>query len=199
MIEDINGNLYKPTEWDNSSVKANAIVLFTQDKNIRISLLKQERKKYLPDKGTNIKLSSKGKIENAVKDFDGETNTQTLVQYYPSTDNIPGYCNSYIFPDQKTKGYLPSYGELQLIYRNRDSINKCLNACNETDIFTSSYNYYVSSTYYGTRNNTKVCWNMNSTYVDGSGGNFEDYSDYIGYNTSSYDGSSNFLIVGKYE
>lgn len=82
----------------------------------------------------------------AKQDFDGEANTDALIQQFgDSTSLIEGYAKSYTFKNGKS-GYVPALGELVTAWNYKGQINACRSAIGLGDIYSD---YVSSSTYYG--------------------------------------------------
>lgn len=176
-IEDIDGNLYIRSTWD-SSKTPNSIVVVSYECNVRLALTENsstmqihssysgELEKYM----TAISDSSKAKA-----DYNGKENTANIMKLQSSTSYAAGYCNNFTFPDGKTKGHLPSLGELWTLYQNKAEVDACLSACGGTAMNTSSY--YWSSTFWGVTSSAyRYCWilkwsdgDVGSYYLNSSG------------------------------
>ena len=173
FIEATDGMLYTSNEWV-SSKTANSIVVAGDGIRFRIALtelsvgLQISGSSEIPFEKYMTEISSTTK---AMADYDGAGNTEKIIRAVPSAtyaDYAAGYCNNFIFPDGKTKGFLPSLGQLYLAYQNKASVDAALAACGGTAMNTSSY--YWSSTFYGiSYNNYRSCWTL--SWSDGSRGN----------------------------
>lgn len=130
-IQDINGNFWKSKDWD-GSVEPNAIALINEGCKFRIAL---DGNDMMPIHNCNSiafeeVLEPYKRKEDAVLDYDGAYNTKMLLMMQCNNpDSAVGYCNSYVFPDGVTHGYLPSLGELYKASLNRLEIGTALNAC----------------------------------------------------------------------
>ena len=130
-IQDINGNFWKSKDWD-GSVEPNAIALINEDCRFRIAL---DGNDMMPIHDCNSiafeeVLTPCKRKEDAMLDCDGAYNTKMLLTMQCNNpDSAVGYCNSYVFPDGVTHGYLPSLGELYSAFINRLEIGMALNAC----------------------------------------------------------------------
>ena len=132
FIQDTNGKLWETEDWDNS-VKPNAIAIITDETKFLMAL-----------EQTDLQISSTCQTELeehmyaaschklAISDYDGAGNTARMLKAQPSTDYAAGYCNAFVFPNGKTKGYLPSLGQLYLAYQNGEAVNDALRACGGT-------------------------------------------------------------------
>ena len=156
-IQDINGKLWKAEEW-NDSVKANAVAIITPEHNFRIALKNspitsiQSRDIFRMD----ITPTSVFDRKAAKADFNGVNNTQEIIKMQALPIYAAGACNEYTFPDGTTKGYLPSLGELNLAYQNKDAVDSALSACGGTALEDG---YYWSSTFFGVSGGmNRNCW-----------------------------------------
>ena len=158
-IEGLNRKVYAVDNWQ-SSYGANSIVVASGDVKFRMALtqapssMAMSVNAYAPlDKYLTGKLGE----DEAKLDYDGAGNTANILKVEPSTSCAAGYCNAYIFPDGKTKGYLPSFGQLWLIWEFRDVVDNVLSACGGDTIITSYKNYW-SSTYEGNTKFYQIFW-----------------------------------------
>ena len=109
----------------------------------------------------------------AKADYNGAGNTANIMKLPQRTDYATNYCSTYILPDGNTKGYLPSLGQLNLAYQNKDAIDAALSKCGAA-MFED---YYWSSTFWGNnRYGYRNCWMLY----------WSDGSVYKGYLNSSY-------------
>ena len=107
----------------------------------------------------------KGNYLSAIMDLDGQGNTEALLNN-STTTTYPAayYCHYYDHTTMSTgetpKGwYLPSAGELRLLYGNRVVVNDVLNTLQATNSRVTSMNYwYWSSTPYN-QNNAWIVYN----------------------------------------
>ena len=116
---------------------------------------------------TAISDSTKAKA-----DYDGAGNTAKIIQseYCSGTTYAAGYCNAFTFPDGKTKGFLPSLGQWNLAYLNKEAITATLSACGGTPMI-AGWGDYWSSTFYGKHSSSRSCWFFEWIYgsIDNSG------------------------------
>lgn len=130
-IQDINGNFWKSKDWD-GSVEPNAIALINENCRLMIAL---DGNDMMPINDCNRiafeeVLTPYYDRGDAMLDYDGAHNTKMLLTMQCNNhDSAVGYCNSYVFPDGVTHGYLPSLGELHTAFLNRLEIGTALNAC----------------------------------------------------------------------
>lgn len=164
FIEATDGTLYTSSEWV-SSKTANSIVVAGDGIRFRIALTEQSiglqmnKISESPFEDYMIRISGTTK---ALSDYDGAGNTEKIIRAVPMynyADYAAGYCNAFTFPDGKTKGFLPSLGQLNLAYQNKAAVDAALAACGGTAMNISSNALYWSSTFYGTDyNNYRACW-----------------------------------------
>ena len=158
FIQDTNGKLWETEDWDNS-VKPNAIAIITDETKFLMALEQ-------PD----LQISSTCQTEfeehmyaastshAAIKNYDGAGNTARMLKVQPSTDYAAGYCNTFTFPNGKTKGYLPSLGQLNLAYKNKSAIDAALRKCGGAAMRES---WYWSSTFWGVSSSFyRYCWTL---------------------------------------
>ena len=145
-IQDVNGKLWKTEEWDDS-VKPNAIAVITRETKFLIALTQSPSKKTI----CNVShapleeyMASHDRKE-ALADYDGAGNTMKIIMVEGSNVFAAGYCDNFTFPDGKTRGYLPSLGQLAIAYRNKVEITFALRKCGGDAMVTG---YYWSSTFY---------------------------------------------------
>lgn len=169
-IEAINGELFTAEEWT-GSLTPNSVVVIQDEVRFRIALTQSSNT-------MRIHSSSSGTLENymtAIKDssqakldMKSVENTANIMKLQSGTSYAAGYCNSFTFPDGKTKGLLPALGWLQTAYDNKAAVDACLAACGATAMDTS--NYHWASTFWGVNsNNYRRCWRLD--WSDGNVGN----------------------------
>ena len=159
-IEGLNGKFYTVDNWKGGSA-ANSVAVVSGDVKFRIALVESssEMSLYINNGGkferymTSVTLSA-----TALSDYDGAGNTAKMLKIESSTDYAAGYCDAFTFPDGKTKGFLPSVGQLYLAYQNKDAITAAMSACGGTDMY--DYGYYWSSTFnrVDIQKNRRYCW-----------------------------------------
>lgn len=160
FIQDIDGNLYTTSEWDDTKTP-NGIAVSTE--NVKVLLA-------LTETTAAISNSSTDKFGNyttgttstytAMIDYNGRLNTANIIKLNDSIYDAAGWCDTFIFPNGKTKGYLPSLGELWEIYQNKSAVDAALSACGGTAIDT--FSDYWSSTFYGNGGNgSSAFWTFN--------------------------------------
>ena len=158
-IEATNGKLFTSDKWT-GSLTPNSIVVIQDEVQFRIALTQSSNT-------MQIHSSSSGTLENymtaisdssqAKIDMKSAENTANIMKLQSGTDYAAGYCNSFTFPDGKTKGLLPALGWLQTAYDNKAAVDACLAACGATAMDTS--NYHWASTFWGVYGgDDRLCW-----------------------------------------
>ena len=167
FIEATDGTLHQSTEWTGAKT-ANSIVVRQPTTAFRIALTQSSNT-------MKIHSSYDGALENymtaisdssqAKLDMKSAENTANIMKLQSGTGYAAGYCNSFTFPDGKTKGLLPALGWLQTAYDNKAAVDACLAACGATAMDTS--NYHWASTFRGVGStSSRYCWIL--TWSDGS-------------------------------
>ena len=157
-IEATNGELFTADKWT-GSLTPNSVVVIQDEVRFRIALTQSSNT-------MKIHSSYSGALENymtaisdssrAKLDMKSAENTANILKMQSSTSYAAGYCNSFTFPDGKTKGLLPALGWLQTAYDNKAAVDACLAACGATAIDTS--NYHWASTFLGVYSSDRLCW-----------------------------------------
>ena len=144
-IEGLDGKAYTVDNWQGSNA-ANSIVVASGDVKFRIALTEPKGSIYMGGYHNSFEnyMTALGYAE-AKADYNGLGNTANILKVQPSTSYAAGYCDAYIFPDGKTKGYLPALGQWELAYQNKTAINDALSKCGGTAV--RSY-FHWSSTFY---------------------------------------------------
>lgn len=166
FIEATDGTLHQSTEWTGAKT-ANSIVVKQPTVAFRIALTQSSdtmkiHSSYdvaLENYMTAISDSSQAKL-----DMKSAENTANIMKLQSGTDYAAGYCNSFTFPDGKTKGLFPALGWLQTAYDNKAAVDACLAACGATAMDTS--NYHWASTFWGVDGGYRFCWRL---YWSGGG------------------------------
>lgn len=154
-IEATNGKLFTADKWT-GSLTPNSIVVIQDEVRFRIALtqssgmMRINHSAGLENYMTGISDTAQAKL-----DMKSAENTANIMKLQSGTGYAAGYCNSFTFPDGKTKGLLPALGWLQTAYDNKAAVDACLAACGATAMDTS--NYHWASTFWGTNNGCK-CW-----------------------------------------
>lgn len=157
-IEATNGELFTADKWT-GSLTPNSVVVIQDEVRFRIALTQSSST-------MQIHSSSLGTLENymtaisdssqAKLDMKSAENTANIMKLQSGTGYAAGYCNSFTFPDGKTKGLLPALGWLQTAYDNKAAVDACLAACGATAMDTS--NYHWASTFFGVYSGGRYCW-----------------------------------------
>lgn len=169
FIEATDGTLHQSTEWTGAKT-ANSIVVKQPTVAFRIALTQSTNT-------MQIHSSYSGTLENymtaigdtaqAKLDMKSAENTANIMKLQSGTGYAAGYCNSFTFPDGKTRGLLPALGWWQTAYDNKAAIDACLSACGGTAMDTS--NYHWASTFWGVSGSYRRCWVL--YWSDGTVGN----------------------------
>ena len=159
FIEATDGTLYTSSNW-NSSKSPNSIVVAGDGIRFRIALSQPSSTKqmtyYVPTAFQNYMTPITGMTQAKV-DYDGAENTAKILYVVSSTAYPAGYCDAFVFPDGKTKGYLPSLGQLYLAYQNKAAVDAALSACGGTVMVG---NAYWSSTFRGDDDEYGSFWGL---------------------------------------
>lgn len=157
-IQDINGNLWEVDDWD-GSVAPNAIAVIADESKFLIALTQMPSAGPIsrdPTAPIDDYMAAALDTTEAKAEYDGAGNTAKILKVESCTDYAAGYCDAFIFPDNKTKGYLPSLGQLNLAYQNKAAVDAALGKCGGTAMSTSCY--YWSSTFWGVYCGYRRCW-----------------------------------------
>ena len=169
FIQDKSGKLWTTGSWATSNnSNANAIAVLTSNVKVLVALTDSGGTK-------QIHSSYSGALENymtaitdttqAKADYKGAENTANIMKLQSSTSYAAGWCNAFTFPDGKTKGHLPSFGEFWEVYQNKSLVDAALSKCGGTAINTS--NYHWCSTFWGLYDGyRRRCWVLR--WSDGS-------------------------------
>ena len=133
-IEGLDRKAYTVDEWQSGDA-ANSIIVASGDAKFRIALTQAPSDMQIGlDKGDYPEDYMTGTTSSAtaLSDYDGAGNTANILRMQPSTDYAAGYCDAFVFPDGKTKGFLPSLGQLNLANQNASDVNAALNKCGGT-------------------------------------------------------------------
>lgn len=170
FVEATDGVLYPSADWT-SAKTANSIVVKQSSYAFRIALTE-------PSVEYKIHSNSTGALENYMTAISSESlarddmksveNTINIMKLQSGTGYAAGYCNSFIFPDGRTRGVLPALGWWKKAFDNKTEVISCLSACGATAI--SAY-YLWSSTFSGVSDSGRSCWIFywpNSISIKGS-------------------------------
>lgn len=170
-IEATNGKLFTSDKWT-GSLTPNSVVVIQDDVRFRIALTQSSST-------MKIHSSYDGALENymteisdlaqAKLDMKSAENTANIMKLQSGTNYAAGYCNSFTFPDGKTKGLLPALGWWQTAYDNKAAVDACLAACGATAMDTK---YHWASTFWGahssgTRYGWMLSWSNGAIYNTG--------------------------------
>lgn len=157
-IEATNGKVFTADKWT-GSLTPNSVVVIQDEVRFRIALTQSSST-------MSIHSNSSGALENymtaisntaqAKKDMKSAENTANIMKLNSSTRYAAGYCNSFTFPDGKTKGLLPALGWLWTAYNNKAAVDACLAACGAKPM--EKYYYLYASTFLGVYDGARRCW-----------------------------------------
>ena len=180
-IEATNGELFTADKWT-GSLTPNSVVVIQDEVRFRIALTQssstmQIHSSYsgaLENYMTAISDSSQAKL-----DMKSAENTANIMKLQSGTNYAAGYCNSFTFPDGKTKGLLPALGWLQTAYDNKAAVDACLAACGATAMDTS--NYHWASTFWGGHDCWVLRWSDGAGYGAnmGNGSRVRPFAEYV--------------------
>lgn len=171
FIEATDGTLYQSTEWTRAKT-ANSIVVIQPTAAFRIALTRPSNKmKIFSYESAALEnyMTAIGDIVQAKLDMKSAENTANIMKLQSGTGYAAGYCNSFTFPDGKTKGLLPALGWWQTAYDNKAAVDACLAACGATAMDTK---YHWASTFWGahssgTRYGWMLTWSNGAIYNTG--------------------------------
>ena len=144
-IEGLDGRAYTVDNWKGGNA-ANSIVVASGDVKFRVALTEPLKSMRMSGSFTDTLenyMTALSDLSKALADYDGAGNTAKIMQVQPSTDYAAGYCNAFIFPDGKTKGFLPSLGQLNLVNQNVSDVNAALSKCGGTAM--NEYAHWAST------------------------------------------------------
>ena len=168
-IEATNGELFTSDKWT-GSLTANSVVVIQDEVRFRIALTQSSNTMQMSANHTDQLenyMTAISDFSQAKLDMKSAENTANIMKLQSGTGYAAGYCNSFTFPDGKTKGLLPALGWLQTAYDNKAAVDACLAACGATAMDTS--NYHWASTFWGvTSGYDRYCWLLywSNGYVD---------------------------------
>ena len=158
-IEATNGELFTSDKWT-GSLTANSVVVIQDEVRFRIALTQSSSRMKIHssyDAALENYMTAINYEAHAKLDMKSAENTANIMKLQSGTGYAAGYCNSFTFPDGKTKGLLPALGWLQTAYDNKAAVDACLAACGATAMDTS--NYHWASTFWGVNSsNYRRCW-----------------------------------------
>ena len=165
-IEATNGELFTSDKWT-GSLTPNSVVVIQDEVQFRIALKQSSSTMKIHSSafdGLENYMTAISDTAQAKLDMKSAENTANIMKLQSGTGYAAGYCNSFIFPDGKTKGLLPALGWWQTAYNNKAAVDACLAACGATAMDTS--NYHWASTFWGVGSiGYRYCW-----ILDWSGG-----------------------------
>ena len=158
-IEATDGELFTANKWT-GSLTANSVVVIQDEVQFRIALTQSSNTMQIHSKVTGALenyMTAISDFSQALLDMKSAENTANIMKLQSGTGYAAGYCNSFTFPDGKTKGLLPALGWLQTAYDNKAAVDACLAACGATAMDTS--NYHWASTFWGVYSSlARTCW-----------------------------------------
>lgn len=175
FVEATDGTLYTSSQWPSSGKTANSVVVIGESHSFRIGLDNVGTGKlFVYSSNMDCPCTAYGNKPDAQQHFDGAGDTDIMKQTYGTDSEFAaGAAYGFVFPDGQ-HGYLPSLGEFNLAYNNKNSIDDCLRACNKNAL---SSDYYWTST---------KCLTYTFWGIDWSNGTEEDL--YVSYG-ASYNGA----------
>lgn len=170
FIQDIDGKLWKPEDWDNSTT-ADFVAVLTEECSFGIYLKNYSNTCQISndyDLALDNYMTAISDAESAKTDFDGIINTANIMKMEPSTDCAAGWCTERTSPSGK-RGFLPSLGQLNIVYNNLDEVNNALTIAGGGEFRMTNLDTYWSSTFKGTGSmDSRICWTFR--FIDGSCG-----------------------------
>ena len=163
-IEGLDGKAYTVDKWQSGNT-ANSVIVASGDVKFRIALTQPSNMAIGSYTDPLEKYMTAISDRTAAKaDYNGSGNTANIMKLRSSTAYAAGYCNAFTFPNGKTKGFLPSLGQLNLAYQNKAAVDAALSKCGGTAMIGE---YYWSSTFWGVDGDGRICWRLywSSGYV----------------------------------
>lgn len=156
-IEATNGELFTSDKWT-GSLTPNSVVVIQDEVRFRIALTQHSIMKIHSSVSGALEkyMTAINDTAQAKLDMKSAENTANIMKLQSGKGYAAGYCNSFTFPDGKTKGLLPALGWLQTAYDNKAAVDACLAACGATAMITT--NYYWASTFWGVASSERLCW-----------------------------------------
>lgn len=162
-IEATNGELFTSDKWT-GSLTPNSVVVIQNGIRFRIALTQSSSTMSIHSNYSDALenyMTAIGNEAQAKLDMKSAENTANIMKLQNGTDYAAGYCNSFTFPDGKTKGLLPALGWLKTAYDNKAAVDSCLAACGATAMSTS--NWHWASTFWGVFSDFRHCWKLRWT------------------------------------
>ena len=158
-IEATDWTLYKYNEWTGSKT-ANSVVVVSEEASFRISLpLTVDHAKKMGERTWKFEqyMTSVQDYTELNSDMKSTENTNNILKHVNNTSYAAGFCNSYIFPDGKTKGVIPAYGWLRIANDYLEDINNCLDVCRSRRFYNNEY-YWSSTFSHAYKNTYRYFW-----------------------------------------
>lgn len=139
-----------PNKWpslQSSGEVADGVVIISGDKSLVVAPTISSTA--LPWSSASVSGGGQvgGSRAGAMNDWNGKANTASQVTHSECSgvDYAPGFCNHYSWGNMEAgKWWLPSVGEMLMIYANRTKINSVLSLINGAGLITEE-NYWTSS------------------------------------------------------
>lgn len=140
FIQDIYGNLYTEDEWD-SSKTPNGIAVLTDECQFVIAL--EDIDGYHEwGYGLVSGITTVTNSNEAQQDFDGEAQTDIIINELGDNALAANKCKSFVFPNGQ-RGYLGAAGEWYIAYNNWNTLEALSSIIDLDDLL---YSYYWTST-----------------------------------------------------
>lgn len=140
-IQHIDGSYYTTEQWTAegfSNDEANGVAVLTEQTMFVIAKQNITSKVWSNDSSKVIEgVSTFSSRSDAIKDMAGYDNTLHMVSVDGAGGAAP-YCRSYNFPDGK-KGYLPSLGEMQIMFSYKQEVNAAMSLIGGDEIIDDVY------------------------------------------------------------
>lgn len=125
-IQDTDGVLWQKAAWDGSATPNGVAVVADE---CRFVIAMEERTYTMigdSQYSNNLTLPRYNSYSDAVTDYNGYSNTSSIVSTFGYASNLAAYyCKSYTFPNGST-GYLGSAGEWNVAINNQWHITNCM-------------------------------------------------------------------------
>lgn len=157
-IEATNGKLFTASKWT-GNLTPNSVVVISSKASFRIALTHSSSTMLMSSSWKDRIETYLTSITNkslAYNDMNAVKNTNNILKSQPSPSYAAGYCNSFVFPDNKTTGVLPSLGWWKVASEYKSEVDTCLSVCNATPI--SSENHFSSTFYDVSKDGDRVFW-----------------------------------------
>ena len=148
-IEGLDGKAYTVDKWQSGNT-ANSVIVASGDVKFRMALIQQPQKSIHSNYIDPFENYMTGiDLAEAEADYNGAENTANIMKLQPSTGYAAGWCDAYVFPDGKTKVYLPSLGQLWIAWGYKENVDAAFRACGVVGKWESYFNRQVTSTFWG--------------------------------------------------